>query len=119
MMKLKIALATGMAAAFVAGCASTPTPRQEHTQASGSLRAAEAIGADRHARASVYLRNARDKVRRAERLMDEGDNAEARRVLERAHLDAELAIALTQAADAREDARQAMADVQDAQRRLR
>jgi hypothetical protein len=83
-----------------AACAGVPMPTEKLVNAQASLRAAEEVGADKVPEAELHAQLAKEQITRAERLMEEGDNAEAERVLQRAKADAELAVAMVRKADA-------------------
>jgi hypothetical protein len=90
------ALGTLVTALGLSACARTPLPTAELARAEGSVRAAEAVGAREHAASSMYLERARGHLERAQEAMAAGDATEAEWALERAEVDAELALALTQ-----------------------
>jgi hypothetical protein len=77
-----------------AGCGGTALPVRAQTDALASVRTARALGADTTPQASLHLALADDQIRQAERLIQQGRNDAAQRVLERAKADADLAIAL-------------------------
>ncbi len=98
-------------AALVGGCASAPTAQLGESRA--ALRTAEELGAGNHPDAAYHLELAEEQIAAAEDLMD-GNHRErkmARRHLQRAALDAELAIAYTKTADAEERAKEAWHEV--------
>jgi hypothetical protein len=77
------------------------------------LRAAEELGAGNHPDAAYHLRLAEEQIAAAQDLMD-GSRRErrmAKRHLQRAELDAELAIAYTRTAGAEERAKEAWHEV--------
>jgi len=67
------------------------------------MRAAREIGAAQVPRAELHLRLAQEQVDKARKLAQDGDNEEAARLLNRAHADAELALALSREATAHRD----------------
>jgi hypothetical protein len=89
------AFATLFTAVGLFACARAPLPTAELARAEGSVRAAEAVGAREHAASSMYLERARGHLARAQQAMAAGDAKEAEWALERAEVDAELALALT------------------------
>jgi hypothetical protein len=102
-----------VAVACVCGCASAPTTQMGESQA--ALRAAEEVGSGNHPDAAYHLKLAEDQVAAAKQLMD-GNRREkrtARRELQRAELDAELAIAYTRMAEAEERAKEAWHQVSE------
>jgi len=95
------ALRTGLAigvAALGLGCASAPAPTEQLASAQASLRAAQELGAQRVPKAELHLRLAQEEVTKARKCSADGDNERAAMLLNRAHADAELAIALSRQA---------------------
>lgn len=95
-------LAIGVAVAGF-GCASAPPPTNQLASAEASMRAARELGAAQVPRAELHLRLAQEQVTKARKLAEDGDNAEAARLLDRAHADAELALALSREATVQHD----------------
>jgi hypothetical protein len=83
-------------AVFVAGCA-TGLSRERLQHAEASIQNAEELGASKLEAAQVHLQLAKDQTAAAKRLAADGD-ARAERILERACLDAELAVSLAREA---------------------
>jgi len=71
------------------GCASAPLAIKEVSRAEAALGQAEANGGAQYA--ALEMRNAREKLERADKLSDEGAGVEARRAAEEAEVDAQLA----------------------------
>jgi hypothetical protein len=67
------------------------------------LRAAREVGAARVPDAQLHVKLAEEQVQRADKLMKDGDNEEAKRALDRAKADADLAVALAHHAKAQQD----------------
>jgi len=88
-------------------------PTAELADASSSIESAEAAGADRYS--SIALATARNKLAKAERLADKGSNVEAMRLAHEADLDAQLAAATADAAQAKE----AVESIRESTRRLK
>lgn len=88
-------------------CATTPPPQAELTKAAGQVTAAEALDAERVPQARLHLELAREQIARAEQLIEDGDNDEARRAITRASADAELARALAVEDTTRREAEEA------------
>ena len=100
-------------AVLLGGCASAPTKQMSESQA--AMRAAEEVGAGNHPEAAYHLKLAEDQIAAAKELMD-GNRREkrmAKRHLQRAELDAELAIAYTRTAGAEERAKAAWHEVNE------
>jgi hypothetical protein len=96
------ALATAIG---LAGCASNPLPPAKVTETQASISAAEAVGAGSNPRAALHLKLAREQLKQGEALLRDGDEKEARLVIERARMDAVLAEALVRAEQAQNEAR--------------
>ncbi len=86
------------------GCAAQQVPQAEHVDTKSTVKAAEVAGAQEVPRASLYLKMAQDGVKDAEALMAEEKYDEARQELERAKIDADLALSLTREEEIRQEA---------------
>jgi hypothetical protein len=93
------------------GCGGSSIPPAKVTQTQSAISAAEAVGAREHPRAALHLKLARDQMAGAEALMRDGDDEEARLVLDRANADAELALVLTRSAERRQEAERAIQEL--------
>jgi uncharacterized protein YpuA (DUF1002 family) len=90
---------------LAAGCATTPI----RTEASTSgIRAAEEVGAVQVPQASLHLQLAKEELAKAKQLASKGDKDQARSMLMRAEVDAEMAVALSRENAEMVDARAAM-----------
>jgi hypothetical protein len=87
------------------GCGGAGPPTQSQSDAVAAVRSARELGAESTPQASYHLALADDQMTQAEALIAQGRHEQAQLVLERAKVDAELAIALR-----REDAVRAHAD---------
>jgi len=88
-------------------CGGAALPHDELADAKASVRAAEEVDADAYPTAAAHLKFARDQIEHAQQLMKEDDdeeNAAAARMLERAQLDAEVAVERTKAEKERRQA---------------
>lgn len=110
---IKITYSAALSVALVAGCASVPRSQLTDTQA--AITAAEALGAQQEPEASLHLKLAREQLDEAQEFIDEGENNRAATVLERAELDAELAMALARKAEVYNEAQMAWNEVQELQ----
>ena len=81
--------------------------------AQASVSAANAVGADQHPRAALHLKMARDQLKQAQGMVENGQEDEARLVLERSQADAELALMITRQEIASRNTLKAEADVKD------
>lgn len=106
-------LATSLAVLALVGCGGSDVPQQQLSESTSDIRAAEELGADRHPRAALHLKMARDQMRTARALIADGDGDEAYPVLVRAEADAELALTLAREARMRAEAREAMNKVRE------
>ena len=101
-----------MGACFIASCGGAPpVPADQVTQTEAAIRAASEVGAPSVPKAALHLKMAQDQLQTAKGLMAESQNDEARLVLDRARVDAELAIALSKEATLRAQAAEALAKV--------
>jgi hypothetical protein len=89
----------------LAACASNPMPPAKVTETQAAISAADAVGASNHPRAALHMKLAREQLQQGEVLLKDGDEEEARLVIERARIDADLALALTREEQARREAR--------------
>jgi regulator of protease activity HflC (stomatin/prohibitin superfamily) len=94
---LKTGFAVGVAVVGL-GCASAPPPTEQLASAEASMRAARELGATQVPRAQLHLRLAQEQVTQARKLAQDGENERAASLLNRAHADAELALALSREA---------------------
>jgi len=97
----------------LSGCASSAMPPPAAVEAKTSISAAEAVGARNEPRAALHLKMAKDQTAQAESSLRKGDDDDARLLLERAKVDAELALVLTREAEARRQAEQSLAKVRE------
>jgi pyridoxal biosynthesis lyase PdxS len=91
--------------AFAFGCAATPL----HTDTStAGIRAAEEVGAADVPQASLHLQLAKEELEKAKALSKDGEQNQAKSMLERAESDAELAVALSREDAEKTDAQAAL-----------
>ncbi len=91
----------------VVGCASTGTPNEKSERSSAAIRAAEEVGATHTPEAALHLQLAKEQYEYAQRL-GPGEHVHAERLLRRAQVDAELALALARSADDKVEAQTAV-----------
>ncbi|MCA9582908.1 MAG: DUF4398 domain-containing protein [Myxococcales bacterium] len=89
-----------------AGCSSTPNHTPAVADARSAIRGAEQIGAKNEPKAALHLQLAKEAIAAAEDDIKEGEHENAKMRLDRAKIDAELAIALTEEAEVRSEARE-------------
>jgi hypothetical protein len=88
-------------AAFLccAACASTTQQNEKAESSSAAIRAAEEVGATHDPSAALYLQLAKEEFEHARRMPNPHQKEEADRLLKRAQIDAELALALARSED--------------------
>jgi hypothetical protein len=79
------------------------------SSAQAAVRAASEVGAEQVPRAALYLKYAKDQIRDAEAMLEDGQDDAAGRMLTRAEADAEVALALARHAAAEGETEQAQA----------
>jgi hypothetical protein len=94
-------VATASLLLLASGCAgSHSAPTQQMADVQSANRSANELGAQRNPKAQLYLKLSEEQLNKAKAAMEDDDNETADRLLTRAKVDAELAIALTREADA-------------------
>jgi len=96
----------GLAAALAA-CGGAAVPQETLTAAQASVKGAEVGGANEDPKAQLHLKLANEQIDKAKKLIEDGDNEEAARMIDRAQADADLALALAQQAKAMREAKDA------------
>jgi hypothetical protein len=102
-----------LTAGFLGACGGSQLSQSRVGEVQASVRAAEAVGANDQPKAALHLQLARDEIAAAQRLAENGDEEDARLVLERARADAELALQLAKTEQEQQKARQAWQKVQE------
>lgn len=105
-MTAKLTLLATLAVGLVA-CGGAPIPHSRLADAKASVRAAEEVDADAFPTAAAHLKFARDQIEQARAYMQEDEdetNVAAARMLERAELDAEVAVQRAKAEKKRHEA---------------
>jgi hypothetical protein len=97
----------GIAAGSALACGGAAVPQEALTAAQASAKGAEVGGATQDPKAQLHLKLAHEQIERAKQLIAEDENEEAARVIDRAQVDADLALALAQEASARRAAKDA------------
>lgn len=118
-MPIRLSAAAGLLGALsfaTLACATAPT--RQLTESKSAFRAASEIGAQEHPAAAYHLQLAREQITAAERLMhDDGADDEemlaARHYLERAEVDAELAIVYARTESVKQAAQRAWDQVEE------
>jgi len=97
-------------------CGKAAVPQEKLTAAQAAVRAAEVGGAADNPQAALHLKYARDQIAEAQRLIEEGENEDAAGQLQRAEVDAELALALAQVEEAKAEAQAARDEIEELKR---
>ena len=101
---------TLVAGATLSACASVPLRSEPSTS---EIRAAEEVGASDVPQASLHLQLAKEGLAKAQALSKEGESEEADSMLQRANVDAELAVALSHQDSEKTEALAALARVRE------
>jgi hypothetical protein len=94
-------------------CGGAQLSQAKVTEVQSSVSAAEAVGAQDQPKSALHLQLARDELAEARRLAAGGDGDNASLLLDRARVDAELALQLSRTEQEQEKARQAWQKIQD------
>jgi hypothetical protein len=94
-------------AASAAACGGAAVPQETLTAAQASVKGAEVGGANEDPKAQLHLKLANEQIDKAKKLIEDGKNEEAARVIDRAQVDADLALVLAQQSKAMRDAKDA------------
>jgi hypothetical protein len=86
------------------GCGSATLPQAKIVAAESEIKAAETVGAAAEPRAALHLKLAREGMVAADALAKDNEEQKANLALQRAQIDAQLAVALTQETQARQRA---------------
>jgi hypothetical protein len=97
----------GLVTASIAACGGAAVPQETLTAAQASVKGAEVGGATEDPKAQLHLKLANEQIAKAKKLIEDGDNEEAARLIDRAQADADLALALAQQGKALKDAKDA------------
>ena len=101
-----------LASSLLWACGGAAVPQQQLTASEAAIRGAETAGAPDVPKAALHLKQARDQVQAAKALIEEDENERAEIVLQRAQADAELALALANEARAKQEAAEAVEEVE-------
>lgn len=103
---------TALLTLSIVACGGSSLPPAKAADTQSSISAAAAVGADQHPQAALHLKMARDQLRQAQGLMEDGKDDEARLVLERATADAEVALMITREAQAAANLKKARGEIE-------
>ena len=110
---LRVVLVALAAVIGSGGCAASNFNQQRMVDTQATVAAVEELDEAEDPEVSLHLKYARDQLAAARRLVDEGEGDEANRMLERAHADAQLALAMARTERSRKEARAAWAEVEE------
>jgi hypothetical protein len=110
--KMRKALGLILVGLSMVACGGAPAPNERVASATAAISAAEVGGAQSNPDAQLLLKRAREGLAHAKALMADNNNKEADWVLQRAEVDANLALNLAREASAKADAQAAMDQVQ-------
>ncbi len=99
----------------VACGASAPVPATQVTDTQAAIRAAEEVGAPSVPKAALHLKMAKDQLQTAQTQISNEENDQARMTLDRARVDAELALALAKESALRAKAAEALEKIKKLQ----
>ena len=89
---------------FLGACGGAAVPQESLTAAKAAVAGAEVGGAATEPKAALHLKLAKEQLAQAEKLIADGDNEEAARVIDRAQADADLALSLAKEVSAEKEA---------------
>jgi hypothetical protein len=116
-MRLTMLGGSALLMGLVFGCGGAPLPESSVSTTQAAIRAAREVGAEGVPQAALHLRYATDQFEEAQSLEEDGDEERAAYVLIRAEADAELAIEITRAHLANQEADAVEAEAQSLQER--
>ena len=85
-------------------CGGAAVPQESLTAAKAAVAGAEVGGAAAEPKAALHLKLAKEQLATAEKLIADGDNEEAGRVIDRAQADADLALSLAKESSSAKEA---------------
>jgi hypothetical protein len=94
-------------------CGGPKAPQTEMATAQSAVSAAEVGGAEEIPKGKLHLKKAREGIDSAAKLMEEKENAEARRLLMRAEIDARYALALANYQEAQKEAAEVLEKIEE------
>lgn len=104
-----------LAGAPLGACATTTLAAERTAAPRETISAAEEAGAEEIPEARLHLKMAKDQIASAEAALKKGNSDKAKRLLERATADAELALELARLETTRTHAREAWHEVKELQ----
>lgn len=104
-------LTVALALMTATGCAAKTLPQQQLMDTQGAITSAEELKGDEDPDAKLHLQYAREQLATAKKMMADGDKDEARRTLDRASADADLALTLARTEKVHKESLAARAEV--------
>jgi len=101
------------ALAVLAACGGAELNQTRATDVQAAVLAAEQVGAGDQPKPALHLQLAKEQIEAAKRLAADGDQANSNLLLERAKVDAELAMQLARTEREQDSARQAWEKIRD------
>jgi len=89
---------------LLSACGGAAVPQESLTAAKAAVAGAEVGGAATEPKAALHLKLAKEQLAQADKLIADGDNEEAARVIDRAQADADLALSLAKEVSAEKEA---------------
>jgi hypothetical protein len=91
-------------ALLIVACGGAAIPQEQLTAAKAAVSGAEVAGAANEPKAALHLKLAQEQIVKAEALIADDENEDAARIIDRAQVDAELALALAKEAKTKSEA---------------
>jgi hypothetical protein len=101
------------AVTLVCACGSAELNQTRVTNVQAAVLAAEQVGAADQPKAALHLQLAKEQIESAKRLAADGDQSNSNLLLDRAKVDADLALQLARTEHEQESARQAWEKIRD------
>jgi hypothetical protein len=97
------------------GCGGGDVPAKQMAETEAAIRASSEVGAENNPQASLHLKLAKDRYEQAQALSKDGEQEAAALALQKAEIDAELALALTRKEQAAAKAEEAKKKLEPSQ----
>ncbi len=101
------------AALLAGGCASKQLPQQQLLDTNAAIDTAKEVDDGQTAAVDLHIKLAQDQLEIARKMLDEGEEERAKRMLDRAQADAEVALAKARAAENKAAATEAWSEISD------
>lgn len=111
---MKKLLLSSVALCLAVGCGGTAMSPTKLADSASAMRGAEEAGARQVPAAALHLKLAEEQLELAKKLDADGDGEQANRMLARAQIDAELAVALAREGTAKTEAENVKAEIEKA-----